>query len=210
MFPRISQKSPLILASASPRRKQLLAQSGLPFRSVPSRVDEGDISGDPAQTSCSLAEKKALDVKLAFETAWILGADTMVVIDNELLGKPGDEKEARRMLGLLSGREHRVVTGFCILNPSGEPACSEAVSTLVRIKKITEREIRDYISTGEPYGKAGSYAIQGIGSFMVEAISGSYTNVVGLPLCAVIRSLISVGALKRFPLLRGTALTRPD
>ena len=124
---------------------------------------------------------------------------TQKTIDDKMFGKPQDSENARRMLFLLSGREHRVITGFCLLNPSGSVAHFEAVTTLVRIKELTGQEIKAYVSTGEPNGKAGSYAIQGIGSFMVEAISGSYTNVVGLPLCAVIRSLISVGALKRFP-----------
>ncbi len=104
------------------------------------------------------------------------------------------------MLRLLRGVEHSVVTGFCILDPSGKIAHSEAVSTLVRFKRLRQEEIDAYISTGEPFGKAGSYAIQGVGAFMVESISGSYTNVVGLPVCAVIKALISTGALKAFPL----------
>jgi septum formation protein len=104
------------------------------------------------------------------------------------------------MLTLLSGKEHRVITGICILDPSGKVAHSEAVTTLVRFIKLTERQIKAYIRTGEPYGKAGSYAIQGIGAFMVESITGSYTNVVGLPLSALIQALLTVGALRGFPL----------
>jgi septum formation protein len=104
------------------------------------------------------------------------------------------------MLLLLSGQEHRVVTGFCILDPSAEVAHTEAVTTRVRFKGLSEHEIENYIRTCEPFGKAGSYAIQGVGSFMVEAINGSYTNVVGLPLCAVIKALVSVRALECFPL----------
>jgi septum formation protein len=104
------------------------------------------------------------------------------------------------MLGLLSGKEHRVITGICVLTPSGKVAHSESVTTLVRFIKLTGQQIEAYISTGEPYGKAGSYAIQGIGSFMVESISGSYSNVVGLPLCVLIKSLLTVGALRSFPL----------
>ena len=200
IFPVISRQNPLILASASPRRKRLLTQIGLPFRSIKSHVTEEDISGDPLEISRLLAEEKASQVHSKTREAWVLGADTIVVIDKKILGKPQEREEAKHMLNLLSGREHRVITGFCILNPSGKVAHSEAVTTLVQIKNLSEQEIGDYINTGEPYGKAGSYAIQGIGSFMVATISGSYTNVVGLPLCALIRTLISVGATKSFPL----------
>lgn len=199
-FLTIRNNYPLILASASPRRKKLLTQIGLPFRSVASKVTEGDQIGDPTVTSRYLAEQKACQVYSTNNNFWILGADTVVVIGNNILGKPGDKDEARYMLELLSGNEHRVVTGFCILNPSGKVAVSEAVTTLVRIKKLTGQEIDLYIATGEPYGKAGSYAVQEIGSFMVERITGSYTNVVGLPLCALIKALIAVGCLGCFPL----------
>jgi len=201
-FPVISKQHPLILASASPRRKRLLAQIGLPFRSIKSHVTEEDISGDPLKISRLLAEEKTSQVHPQTRNAWILGADTIVVIDKKILGKPQEKEEAKRMLNLLSGREHRVITGFCVLNPSGKVADSEAVTTLVQVKNLSEQEIGDYISTGEPYGKAGSYAIQGIGSFMIKTISGSYSNVVGLPLCALINALISVGAIKSFPLPR--------
>jgi len=199
-FSAISTQYPLILASASPRRKRLLTQIGLPFRSVTSQVTEDDKTVDPTRASLFLAEKKARQVYSSTRDSWVLGADTVVSIDSDILGKPKDKEEARRMLFLLSGKEHRVITGFCILNPSGKPAYSEAITTTVRIKKLTEQEIDAYIATGEPYGKAGSYAIQGIGAFMVESISGSYTNVVGLPLCALIKALILVGALDCFPL----------
>jgi len=199
-FPVISKKHPLILASASPRRKKLLLQMGLPFRVTPSDLDEKEIGGEPLRISRVLAEKKALKVYPLAVSLWILGADTIVVIKSRILGKPQDDAEAREMLRLLSGVEHSVVTGFCILSPSGKIAHSEAVSTAVRFKGLGKEEIEAYISTGEPFGKAGSYAIQGVGAFMVESISGSYTNVVGLPLCAVIKALIHVGALKAFPL----------
>lgn len=199
-FLTISNNYPLILASASPRRKRLLTQIGLPFRSVTSKVTEEDQIGDPTVTSRYLAEKKACQVYSSNDAFWVLGADTVVVIGNNILGKPENKEEARQMLELLSGKEHRVVTGFCILNPSGKVALSEAVTTLVRIKNLAVDEIDLYIATGEPYGKAGSYAIQEIGSFMVEEITGSYTNVVGLPLCALIKALISLGALECFPL----------
>jgi septum formation protein len=199
-FSVINKQHPLILASASPRRKRLLTQMGLPFRPVASNVSEKGLSGDPTEISRLLAEKKAFHVYSKNKESWILGADTVVAIDHHMLGKPGNNDKARQMLGLLSGKEHKVITGFCILTPSGKVAHSEAVTTLVRFIKLTGQQIEAYISTGEPYGKAGSYAIQGIGSFMVESISGSYTNVVGLPLCVLIEVLLTVGALRSFPL----------
>ena len=199
-FPIISSQNPLILASASPRRKRLLTQVGIPFRSVTSEANEGGVSGDPAQISRILAEKKAFHVCSETGPSWILGADTIVTVDSRILGKPEDSENAREMLLLLSGKEHRVITGFCILDPSATVAHSESVTTLVRFKPLSVKEIEGYIRTGEPFGKAGSYAIQGVGSFMVEAITGSYTNVVGLPLCAVIKALVSVEALECFPL----------
>jgi septum formation protein len=199
-FSFINEQYPLILASASPRRKRLLTQIGLPFRSVASNVNEKGLSGDPTQSSRLLAEKKAFQVYSKNKESWILGADTVVAIDHHMLGKPENSDNVRQMLTLLSGKEHRVITGICILTPSGKVAHSEAVTTLVRFIKLTGHQIEAYISTGEPYGKAGSYAIQGIGSFMVESISGSYTNVVGLPLCALIKALLTVGTLRSFPL----------
>ena len=128
-----------------------------------------------------------------------MGADTIVVLGGTVLGKPLDGDEARSMLGLLAGKEHEVITGFSIIDPSGIAAHSEEVRTVVSVKRLSEAEITAYIATGEPFGKAGSYAIQGIGSFMVRGISGSYSNVVGLPLCEVIESLIALGALEAFP-----------
>lgn len=213
-YPFIEKKNPLILASASPRRKSLLTQVGLPFRSETSHVNEEGPCRDPAQAACRLAKKKAREVYFRIGESWVLGADTIVVIDrtrsqvpethiespNTILGKPTDKKDACHMLRLLSGREHNVITGFCILDPSGETAHSEAVSTRVHIKALSDPEIDAYVNTKEPFGKAGSYAIQGIGSFMVKSISGSYANVVGLPLFALIKALVAVGAIESFPL----------
>ncbi|MCP4682936.1 MAG: septum formation protein Maf [Desulfobacterales bacterium] len=199
-FPFISKQYPLILASASPRRKELLAQLGLPFRAMASNVSEAGIKGDPSEAACLLAEKKALRIYSETGESWILGADTMVIIDDKILGKPKHEKETKYMLQLLSGREHSVVTGFCLVTPAGKVAHSEAVITMVRVKDLSEREIEAYIDTDEPFGKAGSYAIQGVGAFMIETISGSYTNVVGLPLCVVVKALVLVGAIRGFPL----------
>jgi septum formation protein len=199
-FPPISVHSPLILASASPRRERLLKQIHLPFRAMASHVNEDSIDNDPEHLCRILAEQKACRIRSKTRESWILGADTLVVIDNKVLGKPDGDEQATRMLSLLSGKEHRVITGFCILNPSGSVSWTESVTTQVRIKKLSDQEMKAYIRTGEAYGKAGGYAIQGIGSFIVEAISGSYTNVVGLPLCALIKALVSAGALKNFPI----------
>ncbi len=198
--PVIDDDNPLILASASPRRRLLLSQMQIPFRVIPADVDESETPDDPEAMCVRLADKKASRVHALATSSWVLGADSIVVIGERVLGKPRDEAEAYEMLGLLSGREHRVVTGFCILDPSGRTAHSEAVSTAVQFKRLVDAEISAYIRTDEPFGKAGAYAIQGIGAFMVETISGSYTNVVGLPICAVIKALIQTGAIPTFPL----------
>ncbi len=202
----IDHDHPLILASASPRRKALLAQVGLPFRSHGSGVLEAKVEGNPEKITCRLAEQKAQAVAGRFENAWILGTDTVVVAADEhlqgrrtFLGKPSDTKDAMCMLHRLSGKRHHVVTGFCILDPWGQSIHQQAVTTHVDIKELTEQEILAYAATKEPLDKAGSYAIQGIGAFMVTGISGSYTNVVGLPLHALIKALVAHGALKRFP-----------
>lgn len=155
-----------------------------------------------------LAREKARAVQSRAVDHWILGADTTVVLGDTVLGKPEDEDHARVMLDLLSGREHRVITGFCVLDPSGHVCHLENVATLVFMKPLSEREISAYIATGEPFGKAGSYAIQGIGAFMVREIKGSYSNVVGLPVCALTRSLLDLGALREFPFPSDRGLAR--
>jgi septum formation protein len=199
-FQPISKENPLVLASHSPRRKRLLQQIGLPFRSLPSHVEENQVLGEPPVKAVLIAEKKAKAVYAKSQDSWIVGADTIVVIDGSILGKPNNLEDVHFMLSCLSGKAHDVITGFCLLNPSGEVAHSEAITTLVKMKHLSEEEISAYVATGEPFGKAGSYAIQGVGAFMVESISGSYTNVVGLPVCALIRSLLALGALRNFPL----------
>lgn len=198
-YPVISHSNPLVLASASPRRKALLRQVGLPFTAIPSRIDEKTVSGNPAEIARVLAYEKAFSVAHSGVAAWILGADTVVVVDHFLLGKPKDKADAHRMLTSLSGRAHRVITGISLLNPAGKQVCSQAVSTLVRMKHLEPMEIDAYLTSGESFGKAGGYAIQGIGAFMITSITGSYSNVVGLPLCVVIEALLEAGALAAFP-----------
>jgi septum formation protein len=130
-FQAINKENPLILASNSPRRKRLLQQIGLPFRSLPSQVDENQAPGEPLVKAVLLAEKKAKAVYSQSKDSWILGADTMVVVDGRILGKPRDHEDIHSMLSRLSDKEHEVITGFCVLDPSGEVAHSEAITTLV-------------------------------------------------------------------------------
>ncbi len=195
----IDEKNPLILASASPRRKRLLTRMNIPHRVEVSRVQEENGDESPEDLCLDLALMKAEEVASREEGSWILGADTIVVIEKKVLGKPENEEDARRMLSLLGGKEHRVITGFGILDPLRRRVHSQRVATTVRFKTLRKEEISGYIGTREPFGKAGAYAIQGVGSFMVESISGSYTNVVGLPMCALIKALVQCGALKSFP-----------
>jgi septum formation protein len=155
---------------------------------------------DPSASTLILAERKARSLAGHSEKHWVLGADTIVVLGDMVIGKPRDPPEAMAMLLDLSGKEHKVITGFCLIDPFARLGHAEAVETLVRFKPLTEKEIRAYVASGEPFGKAGGYAIQGIGTFMVEGITGSYTNVVGLPMCALIKALLSAGALKTFPI----------
>jgi septum formation protein len=196
----ISNDNPLVLASASPRRKRLLTTVGIPFRTVASRVKEDEAGKSPEKEAMILAERKALAGHRMSGAFWTLGADTMVVVGKEILGKPADEADAKNMLLKLRGRTHQVVTGFSLLNPGGRPVHAEAVTTDVRFKSLTEGEIERYIRSGEPFGKAGAYAIQGIGAFLVKGITGSYTNVVGLPVCTLVEALVSTGAMMAFPL----------
>jgi septum formation protein len=186
----------LILASKSPRRKHLLEQAGLKFSVIPSDFDETSVAmSDPASYVRALAEFKALDISHKHPDSWVIGADTLVLIDNQALGKPGCDDDAREMLKRLSGKRHQVLTGYCICCRAKKQLFSETVKTDVHFKKLRRGEIDWYIGTGEPLDKAGAYAIQGLGSFLVRSIKGSYTNVVGLPVCEVIEFLIKEGAI---------------
>ena len=177
----------LILASASPRRAELLRVMGLAFEIIPSRIDESATDSEKPQTHVArLAETKARAVAEAYPDTWILGADTVVVIDGEILGKPADTAEAKRMLAMLRGRTHEVHTGFALLDARTGETTERVVESLVTFRDISDDEIAWYVSTPEPYDKAGSYAVQGQGAFFIKAIHGSYTNVMGLPLCEVI------------------------
>jgi len=197
---RINKQNPLVLASISPRRKAILKQIGIPFDSAGSMINETQYKKiKPTDIACQMAARKVRSVQHAYKNRWILGADTLVVIHDTIFGKPQDTVECQEMLHRLKGKTHTVITGFCINDPGRNILHREPVMTKVKIKELSEIEIEAYIKTGEPFGKAGAYAIQGIGSFMIEQINGSYTNVVGLPVYEVISALITCGALKDFP-----------
>ena len=189
--------SQIVLASASPRRRELLAQVGISLQTVPAAVDETVLAGESAeQHVVRLSEAKALAIAARREVPgrWFIGSDTVVVRDATILGKPVDAADAAAMLHSLAGREHQVVTGFAVHERTSGRMLSGAVVTRVWIKPLTAREIAGYLATGEPFDKAGAYAIQGHGAFMVPRIEGSYSNVVGLPLCEVLAALEQLGA----------------
>ncbi|HEX4498294.1 MAG TPA: Maf family protein [Thermoanaerobaculia bacterium] len=182
----------LILASASPRRRELLGGLGLRFTIRSADIDETPRPGeDPAATVLRLAQEKA--AAQAHSGELVLAADTVVVIDGELLGKPRDPEDARRMLARIAGREHIVLTGVALEEPDHDRRISEVASTRVRMAALTSDQIADYVATGEPLDKAGSYAVQGIGALFVEEIFGNYTNVVGLPLPLTSRLVREMG-----------------
>ena len=186
----------LILASGSPRRAALLGELGVPFETVVSNAPEtiDPRLGAEAQ-AVVLAERKAQAVASQHETGFVLGADTIVVLDGEMLGKPVDEADATRMLRRLSGREHRVVTGIAVVDASTGSLRTSAVGSNVRFRTLSDEEIDRYVATGEPRGKAGAYAIQGLGSGLVSALKGCFTNVVGLPLCETAGLLTAAGII---------------
>ncbi|MGD9204879.1 MAG: Maf family protein [Desulfobacterales bacterium] len=191
-----AEQSKLILASNSPRRRHLLAQAGLNFSVIPSAVDEQKLAmSDPDEYVRALAESKARDISEKHPDSWIIGADTIVLIEQQILGKPDSTDVARNMLRHLSGKMHQVYTGYCICCKKEKRLFSDVVKTDVYFKELSDREIEWYIQTGEPFDKAGGYGIQGIGAFLVERINGSYTNVVGLPVCEVMSFLIGEGVI---------------
>jgi septum formation protein len=178
----------LVLASASPRRQELLRNAGIPFEVQPANIPEDPHPGEGARDLAErLAQEKAQAVASQRPHDWVLGADTIVVVNGQLLGKPTDAAAAARMLRLLSGRQHQVITGVCLVVKGKSSAASE--TTLVTMSEITDKEIAEYVATGEPMDKAGAYAIQGIASRWIPRIEGDYSNVVGLPVAMVFRML---------------------
>ena len=184
----------LILASASPRRRELLETLSLTFSVMPAHVDERPHAAEPPEVYVTrLARTKAEHVARQFPTAWVLGADTVVVLDRRILGKPPDHATARAMLGSLSGREHTVMTGVAAVRLDRGIAQADLVSTRVRFHDLQATDIEAYISTGEPFDKAGAYAVQGKGGQFVASLDGCYNNVVGLPLERAMALLRAVG-----------------
>ena len=184
----------LVLASASPRRQELLRSAGIRFEVQPAHIPEDPLPGEAARDCAErLACAKALEVARQRPHDCVLGADTVVVVDRQLLGKPSDAADAARMLRMLSGREHHVITGVCLV-VSGKPSVASE-TTLVTVNEITDREIADYVASGEPMDKAGAYAIQGIASRWIPRIEGDYSNVVGLPVALVYGVLRQAGAV---------------
>ena len=192
----------LVLASGSPRRAMLLQSAGLEFRRIVPNVSENweglKIDEIPETLACRKARAAAGELFRSGEDLLVLSADTIVVLESQILEKPKDILEARSMLQSLSGRTHRVLTGYCILSSSGK-AIHRTVTTQVTFKDLRDREISYYLGTGEWTDKAGAYGIQGAAAFMVETLTGSYTNVVGLPLAQVLEDLEDLGLVPGRP-----------
>lgn len=174
----------IILASASPRRQQLLNQIGLDFEVIPSTIDEViDDTLEPFQVAMSLASQKCNDVASHIDdNCIVIGADTIVVKDNKMLGKPKDQEDAFDMLSSLNGEWHQVVTGLCLYRTSDKKSICDYEITKVKIANKSDEFLYSYIATKEPFDKAGAYGIQGLGSLLVEKIDGCYFNVMGLPI----------------------------
>jgi septum formation protein len=184
----------IILASASPRRKELLEKTGLKFEVEPSNYQE-NISPElePHELAKSLSLEKARLVARNHQNTLVIAADTFIVFEGKILGKPPRETEAKKMLETLSGRPHSVITGFTIIDTENNKALSKSVETKVYIRKLSSKEIEAYVKSKEPLDKAGAYAIQGLGSVIVEKIEGDYFNVIGLPLSVLAESLKEFG-----------------
>jgi septum formation protein len=184
----------LVLASASPRRQELLRNGGIAFEVQPAHINEDPLPGEQAKECAQrLAQEKALAIAKKRPDDAVLGADTVVVIEHQILNKPVDAADAARMLRLLSGRTHQVITGVCVVANGQSLVDSEITS--VTMSEISEREVSEYVETGEPMDKAGAYAIQGRASRWIPRIEGDYSNVVGLPIARVYRMLQQAGAI---------------
>ena len=196
-----NQYPQIILASASPRRRKLLASVGIRFQVFPSHIDEHRLADEsPEEFVLRLSEEKAAEVagRSTIAGRWFIGSDTIVLCDDQILGKPTSPQDSARMLRMLSGRSHQVLSGYVILDRSNNKCISRCITTDVTFRTLTQQEIEGYIASGEPADKAGSYAIQGLGSFMVTTINGSYSSVVGLPLAQIVEDLQQFGAFRLF------------
>jgi septum formation protein len=190
----MTARPPFILASSSPRRRELLRQVGLDFAVDPADVDERMLPGEsPEAFAVRVAVNKARAAAGRAGHGIVIAADTIVVLGDEVLGKPADPRDAARMLGLLSGKEHRVLTGLAVMDVRSGRMETRLASTKVWFRKLDRREIEAYVATGEPLDKAGAYGIQEKGSLLVQRIEGCYFNVVGLPLALLGETLVSFG-----------------
>jgi septum formation protein len=197
----------LILASASPRRRELLQEAGYAFAVDPAHVDESALPGETAHAYVRrVAAEKARAVATRHPDASVLAADTTVVVEGEMLGKPADDDDARAMLARLSGRTHLVLTGLAVVQAGRE--WSDVVATTVRFRLMTAAEIDWYVASGEPHDKAGAYGVQGLASRFVEAVDGSYTNVVGLPVGAA-RALLDAAGVAPQDQIRSALWSEP-
>ncbi len=185
----------IILASNSPRRKDLLEQIGIKFEIMPSDIDEDldALEGTIYEKLEQLAFMKAKHIAEKVREGLVIGADTVVVIDDVILGKPVDEEDAYKMLTLLNGRTHQVITGISIIDAEINEYKTDHIVTSVEFNNMSEEEIRSYIKSKEPLGKAGAYAIQGLGAIFVAHIAGDYFNIVGLPINALNKMLLGFG-----------------
>lgn len=201
----LSDAKPLVLGSASPRRRALLAELGLPLAFLSADIDEAPNAAESpgAYLERIVAAKLFAVADKLRGDAWaaLLVADTIVVVDGAIVGKPEDAAQARQMVTRLCGRTHVVMTRYAIARPPESSAIivARTVETRVSMRSATDREIARYVATGEGLDKAGAYAVQGLGAFLIESITGSYTNVVGLPVCEVIRDLVEHRVLDGFP-----------
>jgi D-tyrosyl-tRNA(Tyr) deacylase len=191
---------PLVLASASPRRRDLLRDLGLSFTMSAADIDEeADVPPDARERARVLAERKAAATGARFQECIVLAADTIVEIDNIPYGKPSDAEQALRTLRTLAGRTHLVITGVCVAHPARSLFRTRVVTTSVRFRSVSDEELSRYVATGEPFGKAGAYSIQGLGGLLISGIAGDYSNVVGLPLGATLDLLDEVVLSQRSP-----------
>lgn len=197
----------LVLASGSPRRRELLAALGIPFTVVVSNEPEPLLEGiAPREQTVQLALRKARAVAGAISAGWVLGADTIVVLDVEILGKPADPADAVAMLQRLRGRDHAVYTGIALVNTATGEAHTLSVPAIVTMRNVSDEEIAAYVATGEPLDKAGAYGIQGLGGALIAGYDGCFNTIVGLPLCGVATLLHAAG----FPIPTAPACLRPD
>jgi len=193
---QIKDENTIVLASESTRRVDILRTLGVSFAIIPPDVDETKRKSETAREFVlRIAHSKANKVGQLFPDKWVIGADTVVVYKGRVLGKPETEQDAFNMLKRLHGKWHRVLTGYCVLNVAQDIMYRDVAETKVFIKDLTDEEIWRYVATSEPFGKAGSYAVQGKGGYMIKEIKGSYTNVVGLPICEITEVLLSLGIL---------------